>query len=95
MSGKGSAIINFGAGNTNASVAVTGQAAILSNSFCEAWVDGTRQAGTTDHSADEHAMLACACEPTCQNIIPGTGFTIVVAPGQFLTGRFNLLWTWV
>jgi len=96
MSGKGSAIVNFGAapGNTDASVVVTGQAGILATSFCEAWVDGTDQAGTANHSTDEHAMLASTAGVVCRTIVPGTGFTIEVAANMRTIGRFNLLWVW-
>lgn len=94
MSGKGSAIIDFGSGNTDASVPVTGQSAIMTTSFCEAWIDGTDQAGTTDHSTDEHAMFAATAGVVCRSIIAGTGFTIEVAANMLTTGKFNLLWVW-
>jgi hypothetical protein len=62
--------------------------------MCEAWIDPTGQAGSTDHSADEHSMLAAVAGVTCQNIVPGTGFTIVVAANMRVTGQINVLWIW-
>ena len=69
----GTAIIDFGAfpGKTDASLDVTGQAAITAGSFVEAWI---RPANTSDHSADEHVV-----DPprvVAGNIAAGVGFTI-------------------
>lgn len=73
MGAQGTATLDFGAfpGKSDASVAVTGQAAILSNSLVEAWLF---PAATTDHSADEHLvekLRVIAGAPTA-----GVGFTI-------------------
>lgn len=97
MSATGSTIVDFGSapGNTNATVAVTGQAGILATSKCEAWIDATLQAGAVGHSADEHSMFDAVAGVTCQNIVPGTGFTIVVAANMRVIQQFNLLWVWV
>jgi len=73
MGASGTTTIDFGAfpGSADASVAVTGQAAIVAGSLVEAWI---RPVATADHSADEHLAdppRVVACE-----IVAGTGFTI-------------------
>jgi hypothetical protein len=79
------------------SVVVTGQTGIVGTSKCEAWIDATMQAGSTYHTPDEHSMLAGACGITCQNIVPGTGFTVVVTADRIgpVIGSFNILWVWL
>ena len=55
----GAAVIQFGAapGTDFATIAVTGQAAILSTSVVEAWLDPT-QGSTAEHTVDEHLMIS-------------------------------------
>jgi hypothetical protein len=69
----GTAILDFGAfpGASDASVAVTGQAGIVSGSVVIAKL---RPSATADHSADEHMLETL--EVYAGNIVPGTGFTI-------------------
>ena len=73
MGAQGSALLDFGAfpGKSDASVAVTGQAAILSGSLVEAWI---ALVATADHSADEHLVEEMTVR--AGNISAGTGFTI-------------------
>lgn len=73
MGASGTATLNFGAfpGASDASVAVTGQAGIVSGSLVEAWL---RPEATADHSADEH--MAETLKVLAGNIVAGTGFTI-------------------
>lgn len=73
MSTQGTATLDFGAfpGASDASIAVTGQAGILSGSFVEAWIS---PAATADHTADEH--LVETLKVMAGNIVAGTGFTI-------------------
>lgn len=75
MATTGTAVVDFGAfpGTTDASVAVTGQASILSGSLVEAWLIPT---ATTDHSADEHVMAAAQIDIIAGNVSAGVGFTI-------------------
>ena len=70
---QGTATLNFGAfpGASDASVAVTGQGAILAASLVEAWL---RPETTADHSADEHMLETI--KVFAANIVAGTGFTI-------------------
>ena len=74
MGATGTSTVDFGAfpGKSDASVAVTGQAGIVSGSIVEAWLFGS----TADHSEDEHFV-----EPLvvfAGTIVVGTGFTIYV-----------------
>lgn len=92
----GTAVLNFGAfpGKDQATVAVTGQAGIVSGSVPNAWI---RPIATTDHSADEH--LVENIRIMAGNIVPGTGFTIYgqSGPGHEgirLYGQFNVAWSW-
>lgn len=73
MGAQGTTTVNFGTfpGSYDTSVAVTGQAAIVGGSLCEAWLFPT---ATADHSADEHLL-----EPIkviAGNVSAGVGFTI-------------------
>jgi|SRR5882724_5498802 len=70
---KGTATLDFGAfpGASDASVAVTGQAGILTTSYVEAHLLGV---ATADHSSDEHLVETLAVVP--MDIVAGTGFTI-------------------
>jgi hypothetical protein len=70
---QGTATLNFGAfpGGSDASVAVTGQAAILAGSLVEAWLFPT---ATADHTADEHWVETI--KVSAGNVVAGTGFTI-------------------
>ena len=69
----GTTTLDFGAfpGVSDVSVAVTGQAAILSGSLVEAWI---LPAVTADHSIDEHIVETIRV--IAHTIVPGTGFTI-------------------
>lgn len=73
MGASGTATLDFGTfpGKSDASVAVTGQAGIVSGSLAEAWI---RPEATADHSADEHMVETL--KVFAANIIAGTGFTI-------------------
>jgi hypothetical protein len=69
----GTAVVDFGAfpGKSDTSVAVTGQASIVSGSVVDAWI---RPVASTDHTADEH--LVEPIRVLAGNIVPGTGFTV-------------------
>ena len=69
----GTATIDFGVlpGASDASVTITGQAAIVSGSFVEAWI---RPVATADHSVDEH--LVEEIRVVAHSIVAATGFTI-------------------
>lgn len=65
--------MDFGAfpGKSDASVAVTGQGAILAGSLVEAWI---RPVATADHTDTEHMVETF--QVFAASIIAGTGFTI-------------------
>ena len=69
----GTGTIDFGAfpGASDASLVITGQAAIVSGSIVQAWL---RPAATADHTSDEHLVETIRIEVT--DIVAGTGFTI-------------------
>jgi hypothetical protein len=69
----GVAILDFGVfpGKSDASVAVTGQAAIVAGSLVEAWI---RPVATADHTDTEHMVETL--KVFAADIVAGTGFTI-------------------
>ncbi len=73
MGATGKTTIDFGAfpGKSDASINITGQAAILADSLIEAWI---RPEATADHTADEHMVETL--KVIAGNIVAGTGFTI-------------------
>lgn len=73
MGAQGTATLNFGAfpGVSDASVAVTGQAAILAGSLAEAWI---WPVATADHTVDEHMMETL--KVFAHTVVAGSGFTI-------------------
>lgn len=73
MGAQGTATLDFGAfpGKSDASVAVTGQAAIVAGSLVEAWI---RPAATADHTDTEHMVETL--NVFAASIVVGTGFTI-------------------
>jgi hypothetical protein len=93
MSNKGTAVLDFGAfpGSNEASVAVTGEAAILGTSLADAWV---RAEATSDHTVNDHAYVAALAAITCGVPSAGTGFTIYGRSTEKLSGTFNLDWAW-
>lgn len=70
---SGTATLDFGVfpGASDASVAVTGQASIVSGSEVWCWV---APVATSDHTADEHIFETL--QVYAGNIVAGTGFTI-------------------
>jgi len=91
MGAQGTAVVNFGSGALEASVAVTGQSGLLAGSLVEAWPLCNETVGTQkDDSAWVEQMLARA---TYQ--IAGTGFTIIVKPAcRAAIGSYNIGWVW-
>lgn len=92
--GQGTAILDFGAspGSNEASVTVTGQAAILSTSKVEAYImaDDT----TSDHTASDHKYLGLFVALSCGTPTNATGFTIHARSTEKLQGTFALRWVW-
>jgi hypothetical protein len=73
LGAQGTVVLDFGAfpGKSDASVVVTGQAAIVAGSLVEAWI---RPVATADHDADDH--IFAPLKVVAGNIVPGTGFTV-------------------
>jgi hypothetical protein len=93
MGAQGTAIIDFGAfpGSSQASVAVTGQAGILTTSAVEAWI--RPQDATATHSVDEHVVEQLKI--VAGSIVAATGFTIYAeCLNGFAYGTFNVNWVW-
>lgn len=94
MGAIGTAIIDFGAfpGAAQASVAVPGQAAILTTSAAEAWI--RPQDATANHTVDEHIVENVKI--VAGNIVAGVGFTIYAecTLGGLLTNTYNCNWVW-
>lgn len=90
----GTATLDFGAfpGACEASVDVTGQAAIVAGSLVEAWI---RPVATADHSADEHRLEQL--QIMAGNIVDATGFTIygLCTARARLYGTWTIAWAWV
>lgn len=93
MGAAGTATLNFGATPTDeASVAVTGQAAIVAGSHAEAFF---MQETTANNGVDEHAEAAALCPLVVSDIVAGTGFTIRARPIAMLgIGQFSVRWAW-
>jgi len=89
----GAAVIDFGSTPSDeASVVVTGQAAIVAGSHVEAFF---MQESTADNGVDEHAEAAALCPLVCGDIVAGVGFTIRAHPLAMLgLGTFDLRWAW-
>lgn len=89
---QGSATINFGTGNNEASIAVTGQSAILTTSEARAVIMGDDT--TSDHTASDHEYIGDWLALTCGTPTAGTGFTIYGRSSERLTGTFKVRWVW-
>lgn len=93
MGAQGTAIVDFGAypGVTQATIAVTGQGAIVTTNSVEAWI--RPQDATAAHTVDEHILERL--NVVAGNIVAATGFTIYV---ECLNGRtygtYNINWVW-
>lgn len=93
---NGTAVLDFGAfpGTDVTTIAVTGQAAILTSSAVEAWIIPE---ATAVHSEDEVVMLTPFVFPSVpvSLIVAGTGFTIYgVCHDDSLWGTLKIGWAW-
>lgn len=86
--------IDFGGGlgSNEASVAVTGQTAILTTSYAEAWIMAE---ASTEHTASDQAYAALFMATTCGPATAGVGFTIQARSTEKLRGRFKISWVWL
>ena len=92
--GQGTAVLNFGAwpGSNEASVLVTGQAAILTTSKAEAYVMAGDSTG--DKTANDHRYFAALAGLTCDTPTAATGFTIHARSLEALEGSFACRYVW-
>ena len=90
----GTATIDFGAypGANEASVAVTGQSAILATSKVEAWIMGDDT--SSSHTAEDHKYAALFMALTCGTPTASTGFTIYARAIDKLQGTWTVRWVW-
>lgn len=89
----GTATLDFGAapGASTASIAVTGQAGLLSGSNIRAWVQGS----TADHNEYEHTRIfPNRIGLAAGDVVAGTGFTIHAETELRLTGDVSVRWEW-
>lgn len=92
-SGTGTATINFGAypGSNEASVTVTGIAAIGATAKAEAFF---MRSTSTDHTASDHSYAAMLTGLSCGDVVAATGFTIYARSSEKLTGQWTLNYVW-
>lgn len=92
-SGSGSATVTFPAwpGSNEASVAVTGQAAISATSAAEAFMMA-EVSGV--HTAADASYAALFIALTCSVPTAGVGFTVNARAEYTLTGTYLLRWVW-
>ena len=92
MSTQGTAVVNFGSGAMEASVAVTGQSGFTAGTnLVEAWpLANETIGGVQDDTCWVEQMQVYAINQTT-----GTGFTILMKPmvGKAY-GSFNVGWVW-
>lgn len=92
--GQGVATIDFGAfpGSNEASVAVTGIAAIGAASKAEAYFMGDDTSGS--HTASDHRWAAAFIGLTCGTPTTGVGFTIYGRCTERMQGSFQIRYVW-
>ena len=49
---------------------------------------------SSDHNAEEHALVAALASFTCGALVAGTGFTIYGRSTITLSGTFTVSWVW-
>lgn len=94
MSNTGTAILDFGAfpGSNEASVVVSGQAAIGATSKADAFVMGDDSTG--DHTANDHRYFVALAGLSCGTPTAATGFTIYARSFEKLQGTYQVRWIW-
>lgn len=90
--GTGDAVIDFGTGSNEATVAVTGQDGILASAKTDAFI--MADDSTADHTASDHRYLAALAGLTCGTPTEGVGFSIYATSTQKLSGTFQVRWVW-
>ncbi len=92
MAATGNIEIDFGSTPTNeASVAVTGQAGILSTHAADALLMAET---STDYTANDQAYAKLFMTLSCSVPTDGVGFTIYARATEKFTGKFKARWVW-
>ena len=91
MATQGTAVVDFGTGDTSAHVAVTGQPGFTAGTnLVEAWINPI---DSTNNTADNHWVENLDC--LVVNQITGTGFSIqLVCRTGMAFGQYNVNWVW-
>ena len=87
----GSGIVNFGSGNNEASLAVTGLTNILSTSIPTAWIPAVP---TADHTLSDHTYASQFITLACDTPVAGSGFNIWAVCLDKMVGTFTVYWQW-
>lgn len=91
MSTQGTAVVNFGSGALEATVAVTGQAGITTSNLVEAWALCNDVVGSVN---DDSAWVE-QMQVTVTRIVNGVGFTIIAKPAvRKAFGSYNIGWVY-
>lgn len=90
--GQGTAVIDFGTGTAETSVAVTGQTTISATSKVEAYIMGDDT--SSNHTAIDHRWIGLFISLTCGTPTAGTGFTIYAKCIDKMQGQFTVRWVW-
>lgn len=92
-SGIGTATIDFGATPASeATVSVTGQAAISATSRAEAFI---MSRSTATNTVEDHNFAAVSMRLVCSEPTPSVGFSITAYNLiGYATGEFSIEWTW-
>lgn len=93
MANVGTTTIDFGSTpKALATKTITGQAAIASGSYVEAFLMAD---STADHTDYHHKyLLPQIVKLVCGNIVAGTGFTIFATSSVDLKGLISVRWVW-
>lgn len=94
----GTGEVDFGAapGAFEATLVVTGQATIASNSHVEAYImrETPSDSATTHHTAADMALAPHIIKLVCGNIVAATGFTIYASSSEKIHGKIPIHWVW-
>jgi hypothetical protein len=91
-SSSGTITLDFGSGSNEASIALTGQSAILSTATIALSVSS--DATSTSHTAADHKYFLEFCSLTNSAPVAGTGFTIYARSIHNLTGTWTIQYRW-
>lgn len=91
---QGTATLDFGAfpGSNEATVVVTGQAAIGATPIILLFVSGDDT--TVDHDENDHNYFASVVGLTPSDVVAGDRFTINAVCDDALMGTFDVRWAW-